>query len=76
MCDGVSPASPVLSDGYVSFTPGISEITGAGSRFYLPDAQGHSRGLLDGGQVNTDGYNWDGFGNLVSRFGSNPTAFA
>jgi len=76
LCDGVSPASPVLSDGYVSFTPGISEITGAGSRFYLPDAQGHSRGLLDGGQVNTDGYNWDGFGNLVSRFGSNPTAFA
>ncbi len=76
LCDGVSPASPVLSDGYVSFTPGLSEINGAGSRFYLPDAQGHSRGLLDGGQVNTDGYNWDGWGNLVSRIGSNPTGFA
>jgi len=76
LCDGVSPASPVLSDGYVSFTPGISEITGAGSRFYLPDAQGHSRGLLDGNQNGTDGYNWDGFGNLVSRVGSNPTGFA
>jgi len=74
--DGVSPASDVLSDGYVSFTPGISEINGAGSRFYLPDAQGNSRGLLDGGQVNTDGYNWDAFGNSVSRFGVNPTAFA
>jgi len=76
LCDGVSPASDVLSDGYTSFTPGLSEITGAGSRFYLPDAQGNSRGLLDGGQVNTDGYNWDGWGNLVSRIGSNPTAFA
>jgi len=76
LCDGVSPASDVLSDGYTSFTPGLSEITGAGSRFYLPDAQGNSRGLLDGGQVNTDGYNWDGWGNLVSRIGSNPTGFA
>jgi len=66
----------VLSDGHSTFTPGISEITGAGSRFYLPDAQGNSRGLLDSNQVNTDGYNWDAFGNSVSRFGGNPTAFA
>ena len=74
--DGVSPASPVLSDGYSTFTPGISEINGNGSRFYLADAQGNSRGLLDAGQGNTDGYNWDAFGNSVSRFGTNPTAFA
>jgi len=76
LCDGVSAASPVLSDGYTSFTPGISEISGAGSRFYLPDVQGNSRGLLDSNQVNTDGYNWDAFGNLISRGGTNPTAFA
>ena len=74
--DGVSPASPVLSDGYSTFTPGISEINGGGSRFYLADAQGNSRGLLDGGQGNTDGYNWDAFGNSVSRSGANPTAYA
>ncbi len=35
-----------------------------------------SRGLLNGSGTNTDGYNWDAFGNLVSRFGSNPTMFA
>lgn len=29
-----------------------------------------------GGQIKTDGYNWDAFGNSVSRFGVNPTAFA
>ena len=72
--DGVSPASPVLSDGYSTFTPGISEINGNRSRFYLADAQGNSRGLLDGNEANTDGYNWDAFGNSVSRFGTNPTA--
>ena len=74
--DGVSAASPVLTDAYTTVTPGLSETNGLGTRFYLPDAQGHSRGLLDGGQGNPDGYNWDGFGNLVSRFGSNPTGFA
>ena len=76
LTDGVSPSSPVLSDGRSSFTPGISEYNALGSRFYVTDAQGNSRGLLDGGQAAQDGYNWDGFGNLVSRFGSNPTAFA
>jgi len=74
--DGVSAASPVLTDAYTTFTPGLSETNGLGTRFYLPDAQGHSRGLLDGGQGNPDGYNWDGFGNLVSRGGTNPTGFA
>ena len=76
LSDGVSPASDVLSDGYSAFTPGISEINGAGSRFYLADAQGNSRGLLDAGQGNPDGYNWDAFGNAVSRLGTNPTAYA
>jgi RHS repeat-associated protein len=76
LCDGVSPASPVLSDGYTTFTPGISEINGSGSRFYLPDAQGNSRGLLDSNQNGTDGYNWDAWDNSVSRVGGNPTAFA
>jgi len=51
-------------------------LNGARSRFYLPDAQGNSRGLLDGSQGNTDGYNWDAFGNSVSRFGTNPAGYA
>jgi len=44
--------------------------------FYLPDVQGNSRGLLNGSQAATDGYNWDAFGTLMSRNGGNPTAFA
>ena len=79
--DGFSPASDVLTDGYSTFTPGISETKGAAgggyaSEFYLADAGGHSRGLLNGNNTDTDGYNWDAFGNLVSRYGSNPTMFA
>ena len=79
--DGVDPASNVLSDGYSTFTPGIGETHGTGNNtyasvFYLADAQGNSRGLLDGSQNNPDGYNWDAFGNSVSRFGTNPTAYA
>lgn len=49
---------------------------GYASVFYLADASGNSRGLLNSSQTATDGYNWDAFGNLVSRFGSNPTGFA
>ncbi len=74
--DGLSPASAVLSDNYSTFTPGISEYNALGTRFYLADASGNSRGLLDSTQAATDGYNWDAFGNLVSRFGSNPTMLA
>jgi len=79
--DGTSPASDVLSDNFSSFTPGTSETKGIGngqyaSLFYAPDAQGNSRGLLNGSQAATDGYNWDAFGTLMSRFGSNPTAYA
>ena len=74
--DGLSPASSVLSDNYTTFTPGISEYNALGSRFYLADASGNSRGLLSGSNVNTDGYNWDAFGTLISRAGSNPTMFA
>ncbi len=79
--DGTSPASDVLSDNFSSFTPGISETKGVGngqyaSLFYLADASGNSRGLLNGSQAATDGYNWDAFGTLMSRNGGNPTAFA
>jgi len=34
LCDGISPASSILSDGRLSFTPGISRINAPGSRFY------------------------------------------
>ena len=34
LCDGISPASSILSDGCLSFTLGISRINAPGSRFY------------------------------------------
>ena len=79
--DGASPASDVLSDNFSTFTPGTSETKGVGngqyaSLFYLPDVQGNSRGLLNGSQAATDGYNWDAFGTLMSRNGGNPTGYA
>lgn len=79
--DGTSPASDVLSDNFSTFTPGISETKGVGggqyaSEFYLADASGNSRGLLNGSQGSTDGYNWDAFGTLMNRFGNNPTGYA
>jgi len=79
--DGTSPASDVLSDNFTTFTPGTSETKGIGngqyaSLFYLPDASGNSRGLLNSTQAATDGYNWDAFGTLMSRNGGNPTGYA
>ena len=73
---GLSPASAVLTDNYSTFTPGISEMNALGTRFYLADASGHSRGLLNSSGAATDGYNWEAFGTLVSRFGNDPTGFA
>ena len=80
LCDGISPASSILSDGRLSFTPGISQTlgtpNGAGglsyaSHFYAADALGTLRGMTDGGaQGFSDGLNFDGFGNLVGRVGS------
>ena len=58
LCDGVSPASPVLSDGLLSFTPGISQTLGTpngsgglsyASHFYAEDAVGNLRGMSDAG---------------------------
>ena len=80
LCDGVSPASSILSDGRLSFTPGISQTlgtpNGAGglnyaSHFYAADALGTLRGMTDGSaQGFSDGLNFDGFGNLVGRVGN------
>ena len=85
LCDGVSPASPVLSDGLLSFTPGISQTLGTpngsggmtyASHFYAEDAVGNLRGMSDAGvQGYPDAYNWDGFGQLIGRAGGTSTPF-
>ena len=85
LCDGVSPASPVLSDGLLSFTPGISQTLGTpngsggmtyASHFYAEDAVGNLRFMTDGGaQGFPDGWGWDGFGTLVAHAGSTRAPF-
>ena len=85
LCDGVSPASPVLSDGQLSFTPGISQTLGTpngsggmsyASHFYAEDAVGNLRGMSDAGaQGFPDAYNWDAFGQLIGRAGGTSTPF-
>ena len=85
LCDGVSPASPVLSDGQLSFTPGISQTLGTpngsggmsyASHFYAEDGLGNLRGMSDAGaQGFPDAYNWDAFGQLIGRAGGTSTPF-
>lgn len=75
LCDGVSPASPLLSDGHLTFTPGISQTQGTGNgyatHFYIADVAGNLKGMTDGtDQGFSDGFNWDAWGNSMSHGGS------
>ena len=72
---GSSPASPVLSDGAATYTPGLSERRGTTSSFYHSDALGSTRGITGSTQAATDSTLYDGFGMTVSRTGTNPTPF-
>ena len=73
--DGSSPASPVLSDGAATYTPGLSERRGTTSSFYHSDALGSTRGITGNTQAATDSTLYDGFGMTVSRTGTTPTPF-
>ena len=73
--DGSSPASPVLSDGSATYTPGLSERRGTTSSFYHSDALGSTRGITGSTQAATDSTLYDGFGMTVSRTGTTPTPF-
>ena len=73
--DGSSPASPVLSDGAATYTPGLSEHRGIISKFYHSDALGSTRGITGSTQAATDSTLYDGFGMTVSRAGTTPTPF-
>jgi len=75
----------VLSDGQLSFTPGIGQTLGTpngsggmsyASHFYAEDGLGNLRGMSDGGgQGFPDAYNWDAFGQLIGRAGGTSTPF-
>ena len=41
LCDGTSPGSPVLSDGFAVYTPGLSEHRGGSSFYYANDQLGN-----------------------------------
>ena len=75
VCDGTTPASPVLKDGSAVYTPGLSERRGSTSKFYHGDALGSTRGITNSSQSVTDSVLYDSFGMNVSRTGTTPTPF-
>ncbi len=75
VCDGDSPASPVLKDGAAVYTLGLSERRGTTSKFLHADALGSTRGITDSTQTVTDSMLYDAFGNTLSRTGTTPTPF-
>jgi hypothetical protein len=50
--------------------PLLNEARGGATSFYLADAQGSTRALLDSSRATTDTYNYDAFGNLASSTGA------
>ena len=70
--DGVGVTAPVLSDGVATMVPGISEKSGGVTSTILPDRMGSMKGLSSSGAV-TDTAEFDAFGKVVSRTGTNAT---
>jgi len=58
----------------VSYTYGNDLITN-GSNFYLTDALGSTRGLVDGGEKLTDSYNYTPYGTLTEHNGTSENNF-
>ncbi len=76
LCDGTSPASPVLSDGHAVYTPGLSERRGGSSSYYENDRLGNLWTLDSGsGKGYSAGYNFSGFGSWVYAGGSTGNPF-
>jgi len=76
LCDGASPASPVLWDGHAVYTPGLSERRGGSSSYYENDRLGNLWTLDYGsGKGYSAGYNFSGFGSWVYAGGSTGNPF-
>ena len=76
LCDGASPASPVLWDGHAVYTPGLSENRGGASSYYENDRLGNLWTLDYGsGKGYSAGYNFSGFGSWVYAGGSTGNPF-
>ena len=65
VCDGTSPASPVLADGLAVYTPGLSDHRNGASTFTHADALGSLR-FLTSGQTPTASLLSDAFGETVA----------
>lgn len=75
LSDGCVPASPVLSDQFAVYTPGISERRAGATSYYMLDEEGSARALANSSQVVTNSYLYDAFGRTVSKSGSDPNPF-
>ncbi len=75
LCDGTSPGSPVLSDGFAVYTPGLSEHRGGASLYYDNDRLGNLW-TVDGTSKNQLYYqDTTGFGTLTANAGAGTTPF-
>jgi RHS repeat-associated protein len=70
--NGVGVTAPVLSDGVATMVPGISEKSGGVTSTILSDRMGSMKGMSNAGAV-TDTAEFDAFGKVVSRTGTNAT---
>jgi RHS repeat-associated protein len=76
--DGVDVTDPVLSDGSLTYTPGISTRSGSTSKFQHSDWIGSEIRQTDSSGTVTSNKRWDAFGNQQSSSGtqSGPFGFA
>ncbi len=75
VCDGTSPGSPVLADGYAVYTPGLSERRNNASSFYSNDQQGNLWTLNTASGAQTYAADTTGFGWYTANSGSSATPF-
>ncbi len=66
LCDGASPASPVLWDGHAIYTPGLSENRGGSSAYYDNDRLGNLWTLDGAGKSQWTYEDTSGFGSLIA----------
>jgi len=66
LCDGASPASPVLWDGHAIYTPGLSENRGGSSAYYDNDRLGNLWTLDGAGKSQWTYEDTSGFGSLTA----------
>ncbi len=75
LCDGTSPGSPVLSDGFAVYTPGLSEHRNGASLYYANDQLGNLWTVDAAGKSQTFYEDTTAFGTMLSSAGTGTTPF-